>query len=317
MSSPLTNLIGGKAQDAGENLNTWGVAPNLNSTLQVLANTAVRWNALAIDAGATTTISETNYGTTNDTEVAVLKLTAGTIAAAFNLVIPGRSKRLLVWNATGYACTIKLSATTGFTIPTGRFVMAATDGTADVFNLTPNYGGLTSPTTGSTDIPAWSAVETAIATAGLPATSGTVLVSGTDATAGYLRAKFTTQIGAVTTTQVSGLQSLSLGTVSGTSQQVAIIASNGYVGGFLDGGSKSAQFTPVVGTEYTCDLTASSWTINIGGMTAPQLAQRIKLNCFGNFPPFLNGTLMGQSTGYLPLAFNGELAYSGSSWGWN
>lgn len=316
MSSADANNIGIKLQAAGENLNTWG-DPNLNNDLIVLSNLASKWNALTINSGATTTISETNYSTTNDTEVALLKLTAGTIAAAFSLVIPGRPKRLLVWNNTGYACTIKLAATTGFSIPTGRVVIAATDGTTDVVNVTPNYGGVTSPTTGSTDIPAWSAVETAIATAGLPATAGTVLVSGTDGTSGYLRAKFTTQIGAVTTTQIGGLQSLSLGTVSGASEQVAIIASNGYVGGFLDGGYKSTSFTPTQGTAYEVDCSAASLTVSLGGMSSVMLGQSIKLNKYGYYPFCLAGTVNGQTNLITATPGVYELRYSGSSWGWN
>ncbi len=188
MSTPDTRNIGVKLQAAGENLNTWG-DPNLNNDLIVLSNLASKFNSLTINVGATTTISETNYSTSNDTEVALMKLTAGTIAAAFSLVFPGRQKCLPVFNACGYASTIKLAATTGFTLPNNRIALVATDGSADVINATPNYGGVTTPTSGSLDIPAWSAVETAIANATFPATAGTVLVDGTDTTAGYIGTK--------------------------------------------------------------------------------------------------------------------------------
>lgn len=188
MSTADSNNIGIKLQAAGENLNTWG-DPNLNNDLIVLSNLASKFNAVTINGD--TTVSETNYSTTNTTEVALLKWNAGTVAAAFSYTIPSRPKAFILWNNTGYTGTIKLSATSGVAIPTGRIVLIATDGSSDVYNVTGNYGGKTSPTTGSLDIPAWSAVESAIATAGVPAAAGTVLVSGTDTTAGYGAAKFT------------------------------------------------------------------------------------------------------------------------------
>lgn len=181
MSTPDTNNIGIKLQSAGENLNTWG-DPNLNNDLIVLSNLSSKWNPLTINGD--TTISETNYSTTNDTEVATIKLVAGTVSAAFSVTFPARDKRILVWNASGYAATLKLSATSGFSLPNNRIVWIATDGTTDLYNMSPNYGGVASPSN-NLDIPAWSAVQTAIATAGLPATAGTVLNSGMDTTAGY------------------------------------------------------------------------------------------------------------------------------------
>ncbi len=204
MSAPLTNYIGGKAQASGENLNTWGVSPNLNDTLQAIANGICRWNPLTINVGATTTISETNYSLTNDTEVAAIKLVAGTVAAAFALVIPGRSKMIPVWNTTGYTATIKLAATTGFALPTGRIAIVGTDGSTDVYNMTPNYGGTPTPTSGSLDIGAWSAVETAIANAALPATAGTIRNSATDTTSNYIATKLTFSGSLVATTSNPG-----------------------------------------------------------------------------------------------------------------
>lgn len=103
---------------------------------------------------------------------------------------------------------------------------------------------------------------------------------------------------AATTTQVDGLTTTE-------------------VGGFLPGGPKSATFIPVVGTAYNCDFSSASWTVNLSGMTTPQLEQRIKLNCFGNNPPFLLGTVNGLANLYLDAGFSGELTYTGASWGWN
>lgn len=315
MSTPDTNNIGIKLQAAGENLNTWG-DPNLNNDLIIGSNLASKWKALTINGDYT--VSETNYSTTNDTEVATIKLVAGTVAAAFNVIFPGRAKRILIWNASGYTATCKLAATTGFSLPTGRIALVATDGTTDFYNLSPNYGGVLVPTAGSLDIPSWSAVQTAIATAGLPATSGAVLVSGTDTTAGYLGQKITQQLSGLTTTQVSGLVSVTLAIINPSGNaQIALQVGGGYVAGYLPGGTKTSQFTPVVGTEYNCDFTTSSYTINLSGMTTPQIGQKFYLNCFGAYQPFLLGTVNGLTNLLLDAGSSAELTYSSASWGWN
>lgn len=146
MSTPDTNNIGVKLQSAGENFNTWG-DPNLNNDLIILSNLASKWNPLTINGD--TTISETNYSPLNDTEVATIDLVTGTVTAAFNLVFPSRDKRILLRNSTGFQATCKLSATTGFTLPTGRTVLFATDGSSDAYNLSPNYGGVSVGANGS------------------------------------------------------------------------------------------------------------------------------------------------------------------------
>ncbi len=189
MSTPDTNNIGIKLQAAGENLNTWG-DPNLNNDLIIASNLASKWNVLTVNVGGYT-VSETNYSTTNDTEVAFIKLNAGTIAAAFNFVMVGRAKRVLVWNNTGYTATLKLAATTGFSLPTGRIALVATDGSTDVYNASPSYIGTANTISNAGDVANKSYVDTAIATAVIPAAAGTVLNSGSDTTAGYLGTKAT------------------------------------------------------------------------------------------------------------------------------
>lgn len=185
-STPATGAIGVELQAAGENLNTWG-DPKLNNALQVLVNLSHGWKAWTING--TYTVSETNYSTTNDTENAFIKLVPGTVAAAFNVILPGRAKRLLMWNATAYAATIKLAATSGFTLPAGAFAIVATDGVTDVYNASPTHAGTTTQSTSANAYALWGAVQAAIATAGLPATAGTVLVDGADTTAAYIGTK--------------------------------------------------------------------------------------------------------------------------------
>lgn len=184
-STPATNAIGVELQAAGENLNTWG-DPKLNNALQILVNLAHGWKAWTINGAYT--VSETNYSTTNDTENAFIKLVAGTVAAAFNVTIPGRAKRLFMWNATSYAATVKLAATSGVTIPAGGFAIIATDGSTDVYNVGPTHAGTSTQATQTNAYALWGAVETAIAAAGT-LTPATVRVSAADTTSAFLATK--------------------------------------------------------------------------------------------------------------------------------
>lgn len=188
MSNPDGNNIGIKLQDAGENLNTWG-NPNLNNALVILSNLASKWKNIVINGDYT--VTETNYSLTNDTEVALLNLTPGTVSAAFNLTLPSRSKRLIVRNVSGYAAQAKLTATTGVSIPNNAVVTLATDGASDVYNVSPTHIGTTTQDPASNAVALWGAVQTLVANASLPATGGAILISGTDSTAGYAATKIT------------------------------------------------------------------------------------------------------------------------------
>lgn len=209
-SNPASGAIGVELQTAGENLNTWG-DPKLNNALQVLVNLSHGWKAWTINGNYT--VSETSYATTNDTENAFIKLVAGTVSAAFNVTYPGRNKRHVVWNATSYAATIKLSATSGFTLPAGGIALVATDGVTDIYNVSPTHAGRTTQDTASNAYALWGAVQSAIATASLPATAGTVLVSGADTTAGYLGAKIVAGTDATVVDSGAGNATLTVGTV--------------------------------------------------------------------------------------------------------
>lgn len=103
---------------------------------------------------------------------------------------------------------------------------------------------------------------------------------------------------------------------AGTTTQVDGMAAT-QVGGFLDGGLKSAQFTPTVGSAYDCDASSTSWTVNIGGMTTPQVGQEFVTNKFGNFPLYMNGTVNGQPSYVYTDTDRKIWRYTGTSWGWN
>lgn len=217
-SNPAANAIGVELQTAGENLNTWG-DPKLNNALQVLVNLSVGWKAWTINGNYL--VSETSYATTNDTENAFIKLVPGTVTAAFNVTVPGRSKRHIIWNATLFAATIKLAATSGFVLPAGAIAISATDGVTDVYNVGPTHAGTSTQATDANAYALWGAVESAIATAGLPATAGTVLISGTDTTAGYLGQKITLNGSAISPTNPAGNEKINIVIDEGQSVLVA------------------------------------------------------------------------------------------------
>jgi len=312
MTDSASSILLQRIQSVGSNVNLWGGYVNTN--LETLERAAKGYEALAVTGDAT--ISWTNYSASNTGAVARLKLT-GSLAASATLTFPAYQNYVSVHNAAGATVTIKCSGGTGVAIPNGQTVLIYCDGT-DYSNAGPTIGPTGTQNTSTYAYAQWGAVESAIANAGIPASAGTVLVSGTDTTAGYLGAKMTVNFGSTTTTQISGLTSLELSVQnSGAAEKVLVTVGEGYVGGFLNGGLQSAQFTPSVGSAYDCDFTSASWTVDLSGMTTPQLGQRISLNCFGNNQPFLLGTVNGLTNLYLDPGFSGELTYSGSSWGWN
>lgn len=312
-----------REQSTGSNVNLWG--SYLITTQRMTEQAMKGFQTLAVTGDAT--IPWTNYTTGNIGQCARLQLT-GTLAAPAALTFPGNFNFLSIDNQTGQTVTVKCFAGTGVAIPTATQAALFCNGT-DYFNGAP----LLFPTgnavfagqlkgvlagTATTDAVNLTQMSVAIAASVPAGTAGTLLNSITDTTRGFLSGKITLSLSGLTTTQIAGLSSLQISTKNvGGNEKLKISAGQGYVGGFLNGGTQSAQFTPVVGTEYVNDFTASSWTVNLSGMTTPQVGQRIKMNCFGNFPPFLLGTVNGQTNLYLDPGFSGELSYSSAAWGWN
>ncbi len=307
--SPILQL---RIQSVGSNVNLWG--GYINTDLAMIEQAAKGYQSLAVTGDAT--INWANYAPANPGSCARLKLT-GAPAAAAALTFPAYQNFLSVENTTLQPVTVKCSGGTGVVIPAGQTTLIYCDG-VDYYNAAATIGPTQAQNTNTYAFAQWGAVQTAIATASLPATAGTVLNSAADTTAGYHASKHTVAFSSATTTQLSGLLSAQYATSSaGGNERLALTLGPGYVGGFLPGGIQTSQFTPVVGREYTCNFTSSSWTVNLSGMTTPQLEQKIKLNCYGNYPAFLLGTVNGQTNLVLDAGFSGELTYTGASWGWN
>lgn len=193
MASPSSILLL-RLMTTGEAVNLWG--GYLNTSLEALERASKGYQALAVTGDAT--ISWTNYVATNTGSVARLKLT-GTLSSAATLTFPAYQNFLSVDNSAGAQVTIKCSGGTGVAIANGGKAFLYCDG-VDYYNAGANLlgsgtivasGRITGVTAGTaaTDAVNKTQMETAIATAGIPATAGTVLVDSADTTAGYIGTK--------------------------------------------------------------------------------------------------------------------------------
>jgi hypothetical protein len=175
-----------RIQTVGENVNLWG--GYINTNLETLERAAKGYEGYTVTG--TATISWSNYSSSNSFAAMFTKLT-GSPSAAYALTLPGVQTFQGVQNASGQAATIKNSGGAGITVPNSRKALLYGDAT-DIYEASPNWlNNYASTLTNNGDIVVKQTLETAIATASLPATAGTVLVTASDTTAGYLGQKIT------------------------------------------------------------------------------------------------------------------------------
>lgn len=298
MADTPSSILLLRLQSTGSNTNLWG--GYLNTALQTLEQASKGYQSLAVTGDAT--ISWTQYATGNTGQCARLKLT-GTLAAAATLTFPAYQNFISVHNMAGAAVTIKCSGGTGVSIANNAIAVLYCDA-VDYYNAGPTIAPTSTQNTATNAYALWGAVETAIATAGLPATAGTVLVGATDTTAGYIGTKITG----------SGAASVS---TTGLPGNGSLVISVGALG-LSDGGTISGAGAVVVNTKYLCDYTASSYTITLPA--APTAGDMILLTKFGTFTMTLglNGLKFNGLTTNPVSAFEGQtlLRYTGASRGW-
>lgn len=294
-ASPILLL---RIQSVGSNVNLWG--EYLNVALKMLEQASKGYQSLAVTGDAT--VSWTNYTLANTGSCARLKLT-GSPSAAATLTFPAYNNFISVENTTGQTVTIKCSGGTGVAIPTGQKVLIYCDG-VDYYNASPTIGPTQTQSTNTYAFAQWGAVQTAIATASLPATAGTSLVNAADTTAGYLGTKITGSGAAGVTT-------------TGTPGNGSVVISVGALG-LSDGGTISGAGAVVVNTKYLCDFTSASYTITLPG--APAAGDTIMLTKFGTgtMTLDLNGLKFNGSTANPVTAGEGStiFRYTGASRGW-
>jgi hypothetical protein len=209
VDTPTTNY-GLRTQELGSNIATWG-DPNLNEVENCIDQILGKIKDIAITGDYT--ITSTNYVTTADNKNRGWRFT-GTLTALATITVPATHTSFVVVNDTtgGFSLTVKTSAGTGITVPNGRTAWLRCNAT-NVLNAFPTHMGTTFSPSLSGDPANVSYVQTAIATASLPATSGTVLVSGADTTAGYISAKLVAGTDITLTASGAGNETLTIANV--------------------------------------------------------------------------------------------------------
>lgn len=242
--SAPTELIGLRKQSLSSNTNLWG-DPYLNDNFDTLSRAIKGWQAVAMTGDST--VSETNYSDTNETAVALIKLT-GSLSAVANYIIPARPNFFVLWNTSGQTITVKHAASTGVAIANNRTALIASDG-SEVYNVTPNYIAAITEAN-DRDIVDKGYVDSAIAAATIPAATGAVKISGADTTPGYLNAKIAIA-GAKAVTYTSSIAS------PGADEDYGATVSVEYTA-LAWGGTLSTQSSVAVNTRYivNCQSTA-------------------------------------------------------------
>jgi hypothetical protein len=127
MPSTYTSRLRLEKQATGENDNTWGA---LLDTLIDMLDAAIAGRSTVVhDDTAAYTLTTAN-GTDDEARNMFLNIT-GALTAARNAVVPTVSKLYFVKNGTtgGFAVTVKTSAGTGISVPNGKSMLLACDGT--------------------------------------------------------------------------------------------------------------------------------------------------------------------------------------------
>lgn len=188
-----------RKQSLGTNTNTWGDT-KLNEVLDAIDQGMDGYLAIALTGDLT--LTTTNYTTADQAKRRIHKFT-GTLAAAASVTYPSVEGWYFQINASGATVTVKTAAGTGIAIPNGRAVLTYCD-SVDFYSMVPNFLPTATVLANDQDLVSRLQMATAIATAGLPATAGTVLNSVADTTANYLSTKLTFSGSLVATTSNPG-----------------------------------------------------------------------------------------------------------------
>lgn len=292
--------------EVGTRNNTWGTM--WNETLDCIDQVTDGVEAIDLGAAASYALTTTDYTTADQAKNRILVI-SNVNASGSDVVLPSVEHMYGVRNSGAATIEVKTAAGTGVEIPAGRFTWLYCDGTNVVSAAATTLPAAFVPSLAN-DPATVDYVDTAIATAGLPATAGTWLVSGGDTTAGYGNSKINaTGTGAATVVQSIGNP--------GANETVNIAISVGALG-LADGGTISGAGAVASNTKYLCDFTSTSYTIT--GPAAPSAGDVILLTKFGtNAMTFnLNGLKFNGSTSNPVSGEEGQslLRYTGASRGW-
>ena len=201
MTTAPTDFGGYPTQELGDNLNSWGVnsTAGLNNAINLMSYKL--HSVLSIAMTGDVTLTSTNYAA-NQSRRAGLVLTDGGLSSAPTITAPSAQSVYCLWNATGYTVSFKTSGGSAVSLATGIGHVVACDATEMYVLTARRLDQLDAPTgsvamnsqkltglgagTASTDAVTLSQMNTAIAAAGTPASSGAVLISANDTTSRYL-----------------------------------------------------------------------------------------------------------------------------------
>lgn len=185
-----------RKQSLGSNTNTWGDA-KLNEVLDVVDQCMDGYVSIALTGNLDLTATTTNYTAADNSKYRSINFT-GSMTSAPTVTFPSVQCWYLLFNNTNQTLTALCSGGTGVAIPAGYNALVYGDA-IDLRNAAPNLhsGALTvsgqihGVATGRADTDAVNVLQlaTAIASAGLPASAGTLLVDVNDTAAGYIGGK--------------------------------------------------------------------------------------------------------------------------------
>lgn len=306
MTSTASSRYKAEKQGLGDNTNTWGDT-RLNVVVETLDRGSKGYEAIAITGD--TTLTWSNYSASNSGQVAVIRLT-GSMTSAWNLIVPSVEWQWdAIINATGATVTVKTSAGTGVTIPTGYQASVYNNG-SDCVGASPTrvfgdiYAGgqIKNVTAGTVNTDATNLLQVnnlIAAGGGTGAADGSVKVDAAAASV-YLGAALTDS-GALTITDNG--DSLDLGVSYGA---------------LINGGDQTGNFNAAVNTEYTADTSGGDIT-----MTCPSIAtkrDKIKVDKYGTGTLTINwnGLKYLGSTSTVTTTAEGvlEIVYTNAARGW-
>lgn len=207
-------------QGLGDSLNSWGIdsSNGLNQALSLLEKLASGVETISLTGSVTLT---TTAKTDNQARNLGFYITDGGLSSAPTITVPSIEGVYIVYNSgSTYAVTLTCSGSaTTASCGAGLVTVVLSDGT-DCFAVTPRLDQVAAPTssvslnsqkitslatgTASTDAVNLSQMNTAIASASVPASTGAVLVSANDTTAQYLNAALVAGTGVTLTENNDG-----------------------------------------------------------------------------------------------------------------
>lgn len=314
MASTPTTRNRFQKQGVGENNNTWGT--KLNEVLDCVDQVVDGVEAIDLASSTSYTLTTTDYTTADEAKNRVL-VCSNVNAAGSNLIVPSVEHVYGVRNSGSATLTVKTSAGTGVAIPASRFAWVYCDGTNVISGVGTTLPSSYTPSL-STDVANVDYVDTAIANATIPAAAGTLLVSGGDVIAGYLSAKVTIGFATATTTQLSGLLSVTTEIENAAGDEnLRILFTPLEVAGYLDGGRMTGPFTAAAGYSYNV---VSGCTFYLPSSPSQSAKMRIALfdpTASYNIDP--NGKKINNSTSALAGVSGGqtlEITYDATLGDW-